>query len=58
LKSWPHRNDLTPEVEQLRRVARKWTRLSAVYDVAVRVLFGPFGSVHLIVAVKSSDDRS
>jgi ubiquinone/menaquinone biosynthesis C-methylase UbiE len=41
LKSWFHRNDLSPEVEQLRRVARKWTRLSAVYDVAVRVLFGP-----------------
>jgi ubiquinone/menaquinone biosynthesis C-methylase UbiE len=42
VKSRPFRNDLSPEVEQLRQAARKWTRISAGYDVGVRMLFGPF----------------
>jgi ubiquinone/menaquinone biosynthesis C-methylase UbiE len=42
VKSKPLRNDLRPEVEQLRRAARKWTRISAGYDIGVRLLFGRF----------------
>ena len=32
----------SPQVEQVRRAARLWSRLSAVYDIGVRILFGPF----------------
>ena len=42
VKSRSFRSDLPPEVEQLRQAARKWTRISAGYDVGVRLLFGPF----------------
>lgn len=42
MKSRSFRNDLPSEVEQLQRAARKWTRISAGYDVGVRMLFGPF----------------
>jgi ubiquinone/menaquinone biosynthesis C-methylase UbiE len=40
--SRPMRNDHLPAVEQLRRANRKWTRISAGYDIGVRMLFGPF----------------
>jgi ubiquinone/menaquinone biosynthesis C-methylase UbiE len=42
VKSTPLRNDLQPEAEQLRRAARKWTKISAGYDIGVRLLFGRF----------------
>jgi ubiquinone/menaquinone biosynthesis C-methylase UbiE len=42
VKSRSLRNDLSPEAEQLQRAATKWTRLSASYDIGVRMLFGPF----------------
>ena len=35
-------DDLSPQLEQVRRTARQWNRLSAVYDIGVRMLFGPF----------------
>jgi ubiquinone/menaquinone biosynthesis C-methylase UbiE len=34
-------SNLSSRVEQLRGTARRWTRLSSVYDIGVRVLSGP-----------------
>jgi ubiquinone/menaquinone biosynthesis C-methylase UbiE len=42
VKSRPFRSDLPPGIEQLRQAARKWTRISAGYDLGVRMLFGSF----------------
>jgi ubiquinone/menaquinone biosynthesis C-methylase UbiE len=35
-------DNVSRQAEQIRRTARQWSRLSAVYDIGVRILFGPF----------------
>lgn len=35
-------NGSSPQAAQSRRAAHLWNRLSAVYDIGVRILFGPF----------------